>query len=158
MKAPTTSVEAIPAPDDIKATHVAIAADIVAHGPATSAQLAERLKLTPYAVSKRTSELVAGKVLKRIGRARNSTGRWASVLGSTDITNDFVDGYAELAPPPHKTRRDRLGRALKAARQVATSGKPSNAIAYGFVGVPMDDMVELISALADLDDVRLVPR
>lgn len=155
MKAPATSVDAIPAPKDIEAAQVVIARDVLKRGPATSAQLADRLKISPYAASKRTSELIIGGILARVGRERNATGRWAAVLGSTDKTQDFVDGYAELAPPPHLTRRDHLGRALKAARAVSAAGKP---IGDGRVAVPMDLMVELHVALGRLDEVRLVPR
>lgn len=156
MKAPATSVEAIPAPKDIEAAQVVIVRDVLKNGPATSAEIADRIKVSAYAASKRCSELIAGGMLLRINRRRNpGTGKWASVLAATDQAQDFVDGYAELAPPPHKTRRDHLGRVLKASRDVSSAGKPDG---KGGVVVPMDLMVDLSVALTRLDETRLVPR
>jgi DNA-binding Lrp family transcriptional regulator len=146
-----TSLEARPHPDDAAAMCRLIAKDVLQRGPATSHNLAMRLNLSPYAASKRCSDLVNGGVLQHIGIARNeATGRFASLLGATDLADDYSRGYAELVAP-RRTRRDLLNRVLTATRRVSSAGKPNG---DDTVSVPMDLMVELHVSLTRYDDRR----
>lgn len=112
--------------------------------PGTSHDFALRLKLPHDAVWKRCSELLAGGILVRVGKARNlDSGRWAATLGPTEDTLGYAKGWFDMNEPKSKTRRDRLARVLRAANDIAGIRETRD----GCVLVPMGKMVELGIAL-----------
>lgn len=79
-----TSLEAFVSlnPDDVEGVKDAILAALMQQ-PGTSAQVAHRLHLTEYQVSKRTSDLLNEGRIYRGGFAKNPSGRRAYVLHPT---------------------------------------------------------------------------